>query len=450
VAEGSTVKALIAVDDPGTRQLVQQHLQDRWTMVTAFNHAHAHELLESGDVDLVIAGVAAATTDGGHDANVFCHECARVSDVPIAVVLQSAAGPASAQPITPGLLLVTQIESGELARVAGDLVTDHRAAGTLRRARGTSGGANGIIAESLAMGTVMAIIERAAVGDSPVLLLGESGTGKDLLAHDLHRRSLRANGPFVVVNCSAIPETLLENELFGHRQGAFTDARRDQRGLFQAAHRGTIFLDEIGDMAPALQGKLLRVLQEKVVCPLGGSAAVPVDARVIAATHRNLEALVADGRFRHDLLYRIKVIDIHVPPLRDRPEDIPYLIAHFLDKHGARLGRSRATVAEEALALARQYAWPGNVRELENVIERALALGTGPTITARDLPEALQPGSPKRPPGRSSGRSLADVERDCILSTLRSVEGNKSAAARVLGVNRKTLYRKLGRLTPIG
>ena len=291
------------------------------------------------------------------------------------------------------------------------------------------------------MRAVMGLIDRAALSDTPILLVGESGTGKELLARALHRKSPRAPGPFLAVNCSAIPESLLESELFGHRRGAFTDARDDQRGLFQSAERGTVFLDEIGDMAPALQGKLLRVLQEKEVHPLGAPAPVPTDVRIVAATHRDLPALVEDGRFREDLLYRVNVIEVRVPPLRERPDDLGPLVQHLLDKHGAKVGRPDYTVSDDVMAVLRGHNWPGNVRELENVIERALVLGAGSPMTLDDLPESLK----NRPAhtGQPGGRRLADVEREHIVCTLRAVAGNKAAAARVLGLNRKTLYRKL-------
>jgi len=299
----------------------------------------------------------------------------------------------------------------------------------------------GILAESRAMRAVMRLIDRAALCDTPVLLVGESGTGKELLARALHDRSPRAPGPFVAVNCSAIPETLLESELFGHRRGAFTDAREDHRGLFQSAERGTVFLDEIGDMAPALQGKLLRVLQEKEVHPLGAPAPVPTDVRIVAATHRDLMALVSDGRFREDLLYRVNVIEVRVPPLRERPDDLEPLIGHLLGKYGEKMSRRACAVSDEAMAILRRHSWPGNVRELENVIERALVLGEGACITLDDLPDSLKNGT--SPPPGAGGRRLADVEREHIVHTLRAVSGNKTAAARVLGLNRKTLYRKL-------
>jgi len=274
------------------------------------------------------------------------------------------------------------------------------------------------------------------------LILGETGTGKELLATYIHELSARSARPMVRVNCAAIPETLLESELFGHRRGAFTDARDDQRGLFQSAQRGTIFLDEIGDMAPALQGKLLRVLQEKEVHPLGAPAPVPTDVRIITATHRDLGTLVGEGRFREDLLYRINVIEVRVPPLRERPDDLEPLVHHLLRKHGGPLGRPGCTVSAATMALLRQHTWPGNVRELENVIERALVLGTGAVIDIDDLPERLR-DRPSGNGGGVAGRRLADVEREHILCTLRAVKGNKTAAARVLGLNRKTLYRKL-------
>jgi transcriptional regulator with PAS, ATPase and Fis domain len=299
-----------------------------------------------------------------------------------------------------------------------------------------------ILAESQAMRNVMGLIERAAHSDTPVLLIGESGTGKELLARALHRKSARASGPFVAVNCSAIPETLLENELFGHRKGAFTDARDDQRGLFQAAQRGTVFLDEIGDMAPALQGKLLRVLQEKEVHPLGAAAPVPTDVRIVTATHRDVMALVDDRLFREDLMYRINVIEVCVPPLRERPDDLVPLVRHFLNKHGALLGGSDRSVSSEAMDVLCRHQWPGNVRELENVIERALVLGDGSVVALDDLPERLR----EQPPLDSrfvKGQRLADMEREHIARTLHAVSGNKAAAARALGLDRKTLYRKL-------
>ncbi len=300
----------------------------------------------------------------------------------------------------------------------------------------------GIVAESVAMRKVLSLIERVAPAETPVLLLGESGVGKDVLARLLHTDSPRSDARFVAVNCAAIPETLLESQLFGHRRGSFTDAREDRRGLFQEANGGTMFLDEIGDMPAPLQAKLLRVLQDKEVHPLGAPAPVPVDVRVVAATHRDLQRLVEEARFRMDLFYRLNVISLRIPPLRERPEDLLPLVVHFLEKHGCRYGRPGCTISPDAVAALRSHSWPGNTRELENVIERAIVLGRDAVIRLEDLPESLRRGRGECATCPGVG-ALADVEREHILRALDAVQGNKAAAARLLGLDRKTLYRKL-------
>jgi DNA-binding NtrC family response regulator len=301
---------------------------------------------------------------------------------------------------------------------------------------------SGIVARSPAMLRVLEMVRRAASATSPVLILGESGTGKELIAKALHAASPRSTGPFLAINCSAIPESLLESQLFGHRRGSFTDAREDRQGFFQQTVGGTLLLDEIGDMALPLQAKILRVLQEKEVHPLGAPAPVPVDVRVLAATHRDLEALSGEGHFRQDLYYRLKVITLRVPALRDRPEDLMPLVAHFLAKHGRAMTRQEVSVSLEAMELFRRHPWPGNVRELENVIEHAVVLGRSAVIHIDDLPDDLR-NSLRRPVGPEHVRLLADMEREQIIKTLKSTNGNKAAAARLLGLDRKTLYRKL-------
>jgi DNA-binding NtrC family response regulator len=302
--------------------------------------------------------------------------------------------------------------------------------------------AHGIVAHSPAMLRVLGLVERAAAATAPVLVLGESGTGKELVARALHAAGPRRDRPFLAVNCSAIPEALLESQLFGHRRGAFTDAKEDRRGLFQEADGGTLLLDEIGDMDLQLQAKLLRVLQERTVHPLGAPAPIPVDVRVVAATHQDLGALAAERRFRQDLFYRLNVITIHIPPLRERPEDLVPLVAHFLAKHARGHGREAPTVSLTAMELFRRYAWPGNVRELENTIERALVLGLGPVIHLEDLSEDLRQKL-RDTPAMEGVMLLADMERVQIVKALKAARGNKAAAARLLGVDRKTLYRKL-------
>ena len=299
-----------------------------------------------------------------------------------------------------------------------------------------------IVATSGAMQKALELTLRAAPAASPVLVLGESGTGKELLALALHAASPRHAAPFLGVNCSAIPAPLLESQLFGHRRGAFTAARDAHRGLFREADGGTLLLDEIGDMAPELQAKLLRVLQQHEIQPVGAPVPEPVDVRIVAATHADLEQRVRAGGFRQDLYYRLNVICVHVPALRDRMDDLIPLVRHFIVKHGPRLGKPTATIEADALDALRRHDWPGNVRELENCIERALVLGHGPAVCIGDLPPALRPRSGDA--ARSAAASsLAELEREHILRTLAAVGGNRAAAARLLAVDRKTLYRKL-------
>jgi DNA-binding NtrC family response regulator len=302
-----------------------------------------------------------------------------------------------------------------------------------------------IIGKSPAMQRVFALVDR--LKDSPVniLLTGESGTGKDRIARTLHYHSSRKQAPFVPVNCAALPEHLLESELFGYRRGAFTDARTDKPGLFVAAHNGTLFLDEVGELPLPIQAKLLRVLEDKEVRPLGATKAQTVNVRLIAATNRDLRRAVADREFREDLFYRLNVVDIHLPPLRERPEDLPLLIQHVLERsaHAARARR----VSAEALRLLLNYPWPGNVRELENTLERALVLCQGEEITLADLPPHL--AGARAPLGGLQEAlvrrcTLADLERTYILLALEWTQGKRTDAADLLGIDRKTLYRKLG------
>jgi two-component system, NtrC family, response regulator PilR len=294
------------------------------------------------------------------------------------------------------------------------------------------------------MERVKEIIGKVAVTDSPVLIEGESGTGKELVAAAIHRLSSRAKRSFIPVNCSAIPQDLLESEFFGHVRGAFSGAVADALGLFRGADEGTIFLDEIAELSPALQVKLLRVLQEMQVRPVGSTKAFPVDVRVIAATNRDLERAMTEGSFRQDLFYRLNVVRVTLPPLRERREDIPSLINHFLRRFNKRFHRDVRGVAPEALAALTAYTFPGNVRELENLIERAFAMGAREQISLNDLPSlskapvtATPVTSPETVP------ALADIERELILKALAVFKDDKEAAARALGISRRTIYRRL-------
>ncbi len=304
-----------------------------------------------------------------------------------------------------------------------------------------------LVAASPAMRRVLETARTVATADCHLLILGETGTGKELVARTVHAQGPRAQAPFVAVNCGALPAELLENELFGHERGAFTGAITAQPGLFEVSDRGTLFLDEIGEMSPAMQVKLLRALDGGEIRRLGGRRGIHVDTRIIAATHRDLEAEVRAGRFREDLFYRVKVVTLSIPPLRERPEDLPALVDHFLAVT-ARAGARRKTLTIEALMALAGYAWPGNVRELRNVIERLALLCPHDIIAVDDLPPEVfrQPEGPAQEAEAPKPRlAVADVERDHILRILASCGGNKSKAAALLGVDTKTLYNKLKR-----
>jgi DNA-binding NtrC family response regulator len=316
---------------------------------------------------------------------------------------------------------------------------------TLRARLGEELTVNELIGNSVPMQRIKDIISKVAVTDSPVLIEGESGTGKELVAAAIHRISSRAKRSFIPVNCSAIPQDLLESEFFGHVRGAFSGAIADSLGLFRGADEGTIFLDEIAELTPPLQVKLLRVLQEMQVRPVGSTKAFPVDVRVIAATNRDLERAMTDGSFRQDLFYRLNVVRVLLPPLRDRRDDIPALVSHFLRRFNRRFHRDVRGIAPEALAALSAYSFPGNVRELENLMERAYAMGAKDQITLDDLPALAHTPATAAAPVTSAETipTLADVERELILKSLALLKDDKEAAARALGISRRTIYRRL-------
>jgi two-component system response regulator HydG len=292
------------------------------------------------------------------------------------------------------------------------------------------------------MQRVYKMIEKVSQHQYPVLILGESGTGKELVARSIHFSGERKTRPFTPVDCSALVPTLIESELFGYVKGAFTGAFQTKQGLLEAAQGGTLFLDEIGDLPVDLQAKLLRVLQEREVKPVGSTERRRIDVRIIAATNRDLEAAIRNGSFRQDLYFRLNVVQIKLPPLRERKSDIPLLMISFLDKFTDPQGPAR-TISEDAMRRLVAYDWPGNVRELENAIERAVALGSGPIVHVADLPSSLQYPASERAPEKDELLPLEEMERRAILRTLRETGGDKLAAARMLGIGKTTLYRKL-------
>ena len=299
---------------------------------------------------------------------------------------------------------------------------------------------SGIIGSSSGMRRLGELMQRAADSDVSVLVTGESGTGKELVARALHFNGARKKGPFVAVNCAAVPETLIETEMFGHERGAFSGATARRVGCFEQADGGTLLLDEVGDMPVVLQSKLLRVLQEREVRRVGGRTSIPINVRVVASTHHDLEAAIRKGAFREDLYYRLAVFPIEIPPLRARREDIPLLAEHFREKHADRLGVAVRSVSAAATALLAHYEWPGNVRELENVVCRSLVLETSDVLQAATLPGELAPSAAPQAPG-----TLADLERKAIADAIERSGHNLTRAARALGIHRTTLYRKLRR-----
>jgi len=309
-----------------------------------------------------------------------------------------------------------------------------------------------VIGRSPAMVEVFKMVARAAPTKSTVLILGESGTGKEVIARSVHQHSGRAQRPFVAVDCGALTETLLESELFGHTRGAFTGAVADKKGMFQSADSGTCFLDEIGDISPNMQSKLLRVLQEEEVRPVGGKEWVKVDVRVLAATNKDLDELVRKEAFREDLYYRLKVITIRLPPLRERPEDIDALAQIFIRRYSLAAGKPITAISDDAIERLRSYSWPGNIRQLENAIEQAVVLSKNPVLTLEDLPQEVREDLP--PPYDNAGNgqllfsdtpSLEEIKKRYALYVMNRTRGNISRAAKVLDIDRRSLYRMLAR-----
>ncbi len=302
-----------------------------------------------------------------------------------------------------------------------------------------------MIGKSPLMQRIYQLIEMVCDTSSNVLITGESGTGKELVAKAIHYNGVRKNGPFIAVNCAAIPENLLESELFGYRKGAFTDAKTDKEGLVVGASGGTLFLDEVTEMPPSLQAKILRVIEAREVRPLGGTTTYPTDIRIISTSNRDIQSRIDEGLFRSDLYYRLRVIDIDLPTLRERREDIPLLVRHFLARFNKDLKKKVAQVSNEAMKIFMDYSWPGNVRELENVVQRAVTLCRSETVVPDDLPAVMTRTGDEsyidRLPGR--GLTLEDLEREYVRHVLAEVRGNRSRAAEILGIDRKTLYRKL-------
>ncbi len=442
-------RILVVDDDRSSRELLGRILSSEGHRVTALEDgAEAIALLDRGDPpDLVVSDIRMAEVDGLQVIDAFRR---RAPDTPVILVTAFGNVDGALEAIRRGaadyiskpydvdaikVVVARSLKQRELALENRHLRRDLRDKYRLEN----------VVGRSEAMLQVYKTAARVASTDATVLIQGESGTGKELVARAIHASSPRAEGPFVAVDCGAIAEGVLESELFGHARGAFTGAQATRRGLFEEADHGTLFLDEIGDVGPGLQARLLRALQEGTVRPVGANEPVAVDVRVVAATNRDLEQAVKDGTFRADLYYRLDVVGIRIPPLRERREDVPLLAEHFAHKHGRAEGATLSPAARDLLAA---YDWPGNVRELENVIARALAMNPSGVILPEDLPEAIR-GAARPPPGPTGlaagdRPTLAELERRYAAQVLTETGGNKTRAAEVLGIDRKTLYRLLG------
>ncbi len=410
--------------------------------------AEARVRIEAGDVDLVLTDLRLPDGDG-----LDLIAWTRKADPRVVVVAVTAFGSIEravlavrqgaydflTKPVEPAVLGVAIDRAIEARRL-------RREVEALRGALATESALRGIIGKSRALADITSLVRRVADSPATVLITGPSGSGKELVARALHEGSRRKDGPFVAVNAAAIPETLLESELFGFKKGAFTDARQDKKGLFVEAHGGTLFLDEIGDLPLVLQAKILRALEEREVRPLGATRSVSVDVRVVAATNHDLRKAAKEGRFREDLFYRLAVIEVAIPPLRDRPEDILPLAEHFLRRAAGRAGRPIQGLSGAAARLLLAYGWPGNVRELENAIERAVALSQGEWVSPDDLPPTLQKTESPDIFATAAERmmTLEEVERSYVRHVLERFGGNKVRAAAALGINRRTIQRWLG------
>jgi two-component system response regulator HydG len=443
-------RIMIVDDERGMRELLQTDLRLRNFEPRGFASAgEAYEVFAREDFDVVLTDLRMPGMDGLE----FCRRLvAARPDMPVIVMTAFGNLESAIAAIRAGAYdFVTKPIEMELLEVIVRRAVERRQLQqqihSLRESLLQAGRFDELLGQSPPMLKLYDQLAQIADSDAPVLVMGESGTGKELVAKALHRRSRRAEKPFVAVNCAALPDTLLESELFGHVKGAFTDARTDRRGLFLQAEGGTLFLDEIGEMPLSMQAKLLRALEEGRVRPIGGEKELAFDARVLAATNRDLETAVEEGRFRNDLYFRIDVIQINLPPLRARGADALLLAQHFIEVCAARAKKQVQGLSEGVGEKLLSYAWPGNVRELRNVIERAVALTRFDRLTLDDLPEKVRNYRSSQVVIDGSNPSelvpLEEIERKYILHVLSSMQGNRTLAARSLGLDRKTLYRKL-------
>ncbi len=449
----SSPKTILVVDDeaPMRRNLAELLGEEGYTILEATDGLAAVAQAQSPQINLILLDIKLPKMDG----LTALGEIKKIApDVPVIVFTAHGTSERAIEAMKLGAYdyLEKPFDLDEFLLVVrralsyGDLLHEVKRLRSQAVEETAGTGSEQLIGASGQMQEIFKLIGRAAPSEATVLIQGESGTGKELIANAIQRHSRRSDKPFIKVNCAALPETLLESELFGHEKGAFTDAIALRKGRFELADGGTIFLDEISDMSPALQTKLLRVLQQKTFERVGGKETIAVDVRVIAATNKDLEREMKAERFRDDLFYRLNVIHIKVPPLREHPEDVPILVEYFLRKYGR---SNAAPIAAEALQKLRYYSWPGNVRELENVIQRALVMSQGNVITLDHLPLSLRAEGDLVPrevlwqEGIPLKQIIADIEKQLILKALRESSWNRTRAAQLLGINRRLLFSKM-------
>jgi two-component system response regulator HydG len=443
-----TGRVLVDDDDADMCRLVEAALVAKgFEVVWRTSAADAFAVVDTTELDAVVTDLELPETSG----LALCERIvANRPDLPVTVLTAFGSFDTAIAAIRAGAYdFITKPPQLDVLAHAVARAVEHRALrGEVRRLRDVVSEARTcgpLLTAGPAMRQVLDLIARVADTDATILVVGESGTGKELVARALHDHGRRAAGPFVAVNCAAMPDALLESELFGHVRGAFTDARTARPGLFAQAEGGTLFLDEIGELPLSLQPKLLRALQERTIRPVGGDAEIPFDARIVAATHHDLDAAVAARRFRQDLHFRLDVVRIAVPPLRARGNDVLLLAQHFVERYAAATGKPVVALSPAAAKRLLHYSWPGNVRELQNAIERAVALARFDRVAVDDLPEKVQQARPtaSAPVDPNDLAPLAEVERRHVLRVLARVGDNRKRAAEILGVDRKTLYRKL-------
>ena len=449
---------LLVVDDEQANldSLERVFTREGYRVLLAASGQTAMELLRNEPVDVVLTDLMMPGMSG---QELLRAARALSSDAPIVLMTAYGTVEAAVSAMKDGAydFLTKPLKRHSVLKSVGQALEKRRLVQENNQLRARlAGSGNAIVGQSAALRSTLDVIRQAAPSSATVLLLGESGTGKELFARALHDQSGRAQAPFVPINCAAIPETILESELFGYERGAFTGAVQRKEGRFERANGGTLFLDEVGELTLPMQVKLLRVLQEGEIERLGGTGAIKVDCRVVAATNLDLAARVREGKFREDLYYRLNVIQVVLPPLRNREGDIPLLADHFGARFAAKNGKPMRGLSSSAVQALANYAWPGNVRELENAIERAVVLSRGSEITLDDLPEPVRLGGPLRSPGMLPsgegrtltvplGTTLEEIELRVILETLRQTNEDKNLAAQLLRISVRTIYRKLNR-----